>query len=256
MAGWCGCGVSCPALEGPGRPVRAENHQFSRQPTRLASPQFANSQRPAHRLEVCRPARLPRHTFLRLFLQFDSSLRELALHGARGGRGPACAGLLDLDFLDQAKRWFLAGAIYLTGFAATANLLVPTGTIMGERLAYLPSAGFCLLAALLWLRLENYQRRLAWAVLAIVAATLAARTVVRNRDWQDNFSPSGRRWAVPGSAKMHFALGSEYMNRGELRQPSWNCRPPSASTRTIPRPWSSAGSSNPSWSRSRGSRFF
>ena len=31
------------------------------------------------------------------------------------------------------------------GFAITANILMPTGTIMGERLAYLPSAGFCLL---------------------------------------------------------------------------------------------------------------
>jgi Tfp pilus assembly protein PilF len=89
---------------------------------------------------------------------------------------------------------------------------------MGERLAYLPSAGFCLLAALLWLRLENYQRRLAWAVLAVVVVALAARTVVRNQDWRDNFSlfSAGVR-AVPGSAKMHFALGGEYMNRGELQ---------------------------------------
>ena len=118
----------------------------------------------------------------------------------------------------KRNAWFLAGAIYLTGFAATANLIVPTGTIMGERLAYLPSAGFCLLAALLWLRLENYQRRLAWAVLAVVVVALAARTVVRNQDWRDNFSlfSAGVR-AVPGSAKMHFALGGEYMNRGELQ---------------------------------------
>ncbi len=46
--------------------------------------------------------------------------------------------------------WTLAGAIYFAGFATTANILVPTGTIMAERLAYLPSAGFCLLLALGW----------------------------------------------------------------------------------------------------------
>src|SRR5580693_645720 len=57
----------------------------------------------------------------------------------------------------QRREWVLAGAIYLAGFAVTANLLVPTGTIMAERLAYLPSAGFCLLVALLWIRLENHQ---------------------------------------------------------------------------------------------------
>jgi len=110
----------------------------------------------------------------------------------------------------KRSEWFLAGAIYLCGFAVTANLFVPTGTIMGERLAYLPSAGFCLLAALLWTRLEQRRQKLAWAVLAILVTTLAARTMVRNRDWRDNlrlFSAGVR--AEPESAKVHFALGGE-----------------------------------------------
>src|SRR5208337_2957594 len=112
--------------------------------------------------------------------------------------------------------WFLAGAIYLAGFAVTANILMPTGTIMGERLAYLPSAGFCLLAALLWMQLEKRQTRLAWPVLAIIVAALAMRTVVRNRDWRDNSSLfSAAVQAVPGSAKMHDALVGEYLLRGQ-----------------------------------------
>jgi len=120
-------------------------------------------------------------------------------------------------FWTQRKEWVLAGAIYLGGFAVTANLLVPTGTIMAERLAYLPSAGFCLLVALLWIRLENHHRRLAWAAFAILVAALAARTVVRNRDWRDNFSLfSAAVRAVPGSAKMHANLGGEYFYRGQL----------------------------------------
>src|SRR5208283_3263413 len=65
-------------------------------------------------------------------------------------------------------------------------------------------------------RLEKHQRKLAWAVLAIVVAALATRTVVRNQDWRDNFSLfSAGEQAVPRSAKMHFALGGEYMNRGQ-----------------------------------------
>jgi tetratricopeptide (TPR) repeat protein len=119
----------------------------------------------------------------------------------------------------QTKRreWFLAGAIYLGGFAATANLLVPTGTIMGERLAYLPSAGFCLLVALIWIRLERRERRLAWAMFGIIVAALATRTVIRNRDWRDNFTLfSADVRAVPGSAKMHANLGGVYLYRGQL----------------------------------------
>jgi tetratricopeptide (TPR) repeat protein len=117
----------------------------------------------------------------------------------------------------KQREWVLAGAIYLGGFAVTSNLLVPTGTIMAERLAYLPSAGFCLLVALLWIRLENHQRKLAWAVFGIVLAALGIRTMVRNRDWRDNFTLylAGVR-AVPESAKMHANLGGVYFYRDQL----------------------------------------
>ena len=106
----------------------------------------------------------------------------------------------------------LAGGIYLGGFAATANILMPTGTIMGERLAYLPSAGFCLLAALGWNWLRGKQRTIALAALTAVVAAFGMRTMVRNRDWQDNLNlySAGVR-VSPGSAKMHGNLGGEYM---------------------------------------------
>ena len=106
----------------------------------------------------------------------------------------------------------IAGGIYLGGFAITANLLMPTGTIMGERLAYLPSAGFCLLVALGWNWLRDRQRILALAALTAVVAAFGMRAMVRNRDWQDNLNlySAGVR-VSPGSAKMHGNLGGEYM---------------------------------------------
>ncbi|MGB9436055.1 MAG: tetratricopeptide repeat protein [Candidatus Acidiferrum sp.] len=117
----------------------------------------------------------------------------------------------------KRKEWFLAGAIYLAGFSITANVLVPTGTIMAERLAYLPSVGFCLFIALIWICLEERNRKVAWVVLSLIVLALATRTVVRNRDWHDNFRlfTAGVR-AVPGSAKMHAGLGEQYMERGQL----------------------------------------
>ncbi|HZP34650.1 MAG TPA: tetratricopeptide repeat protein [Candidatus Acidoferrales bacterium] len=111
----------------------------------------------------------------------------------------------------------LAGGIYLVAFAATTNILMPTGTIMGERLAYLPSAGFCLLAALAWHWLRGRQRIAALAALTTVVAALGMRTMVRNRDWRDDLSLfSSAVKAVPGSAKMHSNLGVQYMNDGRL----------------------------------------
>jgi tetratricopeptide (TPR) repeat protein len=113
--------------------------------------------------------------------------------------------------------WALAGAIYFAGFATTANLIVRTGTIMGERLAYLPSAGFCLLVALGWNRIRQKQQVAAWGLLAAVVLIFTVRTVVRNWDWRDSLAlySSGVR-AVPNDSKMHSNLAGQYLIRNRL----------------------------------------
>jgi hypothetical protein len=113
--------------------------------------------------------------------------------------------------------WALAGGIYFAGFAATANILTPTGTILGERLAYLPSAGFCLLVALGWNWLRQKKEILAWGLLGAVVLVFSVRTVIRNRDWKDEFAlySSGVR-AVPNDAKMHANLAGQYFLRNQL----------------------------------------
>ena len=111
----------------------------------------------------------------------------------------------------------LAGGIYFAGFAATANILTPTGTILGERLAYLPSAGVCLLVALGWNWLRQKKEILAWGLLGAVVLVFSVRTVIRNRDWKDEFAlySSGVR-AVPNDAKMHANLAGQYFLRNQL----------------------------------------
>jgi protein O-mannosyl-transferase len=95
--------------------------------------------------------------------------------------------------------------------------MMPTGTIMGERLAYLPCAGLCLLVALMWVRLENYDQKLALSVLAMMVLALGMRTVIRNQDWKDNFTLfSAAVRVVSESAKAHALLGQEYLRRGQL----------------------------------------
>ncbi|MGB2627459.1 MAG: tetratricopeptide repeat protein [Candidatus Acidiferrum sp.] len=112
--------------------------------------------------------------------------------------------------------WALAGTIYLVGFSVTSNVIIPSGTIMGERLAYLPSAGFCLIVAALWAVLEKRQSKVAWGVLSLVMLVFSVRTIVRNRDWYDNFTLfSATAKAVPQSAKAHAGLGGEYLRRDD-----------------------------------------
>jgi Tfp pilus assembly protein PilF len=84
---------------------------------------------------------------------------------------------------------------------------------MGERLAYLPSAGICLLVALCWAKLLEREKKIALAALVILVAALGARTLARNRDWRDNsiLAESMVRTA-PGSAKAHTKMGDMYLS--------------------------------------------
>jgi hypothetical protein len=101
--------------------------------------------------------------------------------------------------------------IWVVLFSPTANLLFPIGTLMGERLAYLPSAGLALVAATLLARSRRWQ-----AVLAAVAVLYGVRTVVRNRDWRnaDAFY-TALIHTSPESAKAHFFYGLLRAGRGD-----------------------------------------
>ena len=113
--------------------------------------------------------------------------------------------------------WALAGGIYVLGFATTANILIPTGTIMGERLAYLPSAGFCLLLALGWNWIRKKQETAAWVLLGVCVLALSVRSMVRNRDWKDGLSLySSAVRAVPNDSKMHANLAGQYFLRKQF----------------------------------------
>ena len=94
-------------------------------------------------------------------------------------------------------------------FSIVSNLVVLIGTVMGERLLYLPSAGFCLLLAVA-IATVGHGTRLPAILTALVVALYAARTVERNGVWRDG--PTFFRALVadaPRSARSHRELGLE-----------------------------------------------
>lgn len=110
---------------------------------------------------------------------------------------------------------FAIGLTTLT-FIPVSNLIMPIGTIMGERLFYLPSAGLCWLAGMATLTLLPQRSwEASWnhlilpgSVGLLIMAALFVRTVHRNEDWKSNqtlFQSAAR--VVPNSAKVHAALG-------------------------------------------------
>ena len=117
----------------------------------------------------------------------------------------------------RRRAWALAGVLYLGGFAVTSNLIVSTGTIMGERLAYLPSAGFCLLVALVWMWIDGRSRLVSVTLALAVLGLFSVRTVLRNRDWRNELTLySAEVKVAPESARAHGLLGQEYLRLGRL----------------------------------------
>jgi tetratricopeptide (TPR) repeat protein len=120
--------------------------------------------------------------------------------------------------------------------ALTCNLVVFIGTLLAERLLYLPSAGVCLLAAMLFATAgEGHSRRAqgaAWkaktsgaariasaAVIALAFAAGSFRTVARLGDWRDDFSLYASAARVsPHSTRIRYNLGNAWLKRGQFRE--------------------------------------
>ncbi len=148
----------------------------------------------------------------------SSPLHPLAIGSALIHLALALAGL----YLASRRR--LSGVailVYLGALFPVANLAFSVGTVMGERLLYLPSAGLCLLVPALFAEIprtrdDSTLRRGAAVLLGIVLALYAARAITRSADWKDQhtlFSVTVR--TSPESAKAHYNLGVVEEERGD-----------------------------------------
>jgi tetratricopeptide (TPR) repeat protein len=124
-------------------------------------------------------------------------------------------------------------AFVALALAPVSNLLVPIGTILAERLLYLPSVGACLLAGALvsWSAARAPGASgapggsqapavtasiVASVPLVAVVGLLGARSIVRLLDWRDDRSIFASAIAVtPGSARAQFNYGSASEDAGD-----------------------------------------
>jgi tetratricopeptide (TPR) repeat protein len=120
----------------------------------------------------------------------------------------------------RVRRRAPAAGLGLLWFAITvavaANVLVPTGVLLAERLLYLPSVGAALALGAGWTLLPEGRWR--WPVTAAILAMLAARSLERIPVWRDNerFFETMERDA-PRSYRTRWMKGSRAFARGDVR---------------------------------------
>jgi tetratricopeptide (TPR) repeat protein len=153
------------------------------------------------------------------------SIRPLGGHDLLAWAGAA----LVVALVASALWRFREGSIPSFGFLflgvaalPASNLLFPTGTIFAERLAYLPSAGLCLIAAA-WIvnGFETFAAlpRARLAVLAAAVVALGARTIVRNAVWASDEALFTNMVRVsPASAKAHYDFAYMSAETGKPRR--------------------------------------
>jgi hypothetical protein len=114
------------------------------------------------------------------------------------------------------KAAFFGAGLALVALLPASNLVIPIGTIMAERLLYLPAVGFsiCLTLALYSLCRRVRAGEQAPLVLGLlIVAAFGARTWVRNKDWRDDFTFwSAAVQTSPRSFKSHTFLAGQMMS--------------------------------------------
>ena len=153
-------------------------------------------------------------TVLPVWLSADYSYKQIPLvMSLDDGRAWAGLGLVAAAGLAAWRYRQLRPAVlvYAILFSATANVLFPIGTMMGERLAYTPGIGLALLLAMPLARMRQWK-----AVLIAVALLYGGRTVVRNLDWRNPEVFYTRLLDTsPASAKSHYFYGILLSSRGD-----------------------------------------
>ena len=87
-------------------------------------------------------------------------------------------------------------AFYIITLSIVSNIVFPVGTNMAERFVFMPSAGFCLVIAVLLYRLIQSKGKanaasnmmLPLGIVGIVLVLFFAKTMDRNPAWKDNYT--------------------------------------------------------------------
>jgi protein O-mannosyl-transferase len=155
-------------------------------------------------------------TFWPMKLSSDYSYSEISLaHGSREDwvcwLAVACALTLTVILWNRSRLAFFFVVFAFLNLLPASNLLFPIGTIMAERLLYLPLVG---LVAAMVLALDT--RRPAFFIgVGVIATGFAIRTWMRNLDWTDDKTMAlASVQTSPRSFKPHLLLA------GALLEPS------------------------------------
>jgi tetratricopeptide (TPR) repeat protein len=120
--------------------------------------------------------------------------------------------VMGLLFAKGKSIWSFGILYFYITIALVSNIFFLIGATMAERFLYIPSLGFCLIAAS---AIEMAVRKFGWngkihaTIVAGVLVLYSGMTITRNADWRDNLSLFSRDIKYsPNSASLNASLGN------------------------------------------------
>jgi protein O-mannosyl-transferase len=105
---------------------------------------------------------------------------------------------------------------YLITMAMVSNILTLIGATFAVRFLYVPSLAFCF--ALVFMGNKYLSQKVLIAAASFIFILYSIKTIARNADWKDNFTLfKADVKAAPGSARVHYNYGTEYMNNFAMK---------------------------------------
>jgi tetratricopeptide (TPR) repeat protein len=108
--------------------------------------------------------------------------------------------------------------LYLLPLSIVSNLVFPIGTNMGERFAFMPSLGFCVVAAILLVNLFTKNKNIALAISGLAVVLFSVKTITRNPVWASNeklFFTDAK--TSINSAKLQNACGGALFDKARMQ---------------------------------------
>jgi tetratricopeptide (TPR) repeat protein len=122
--------------------------------------------------------------------------------------------------------------VYLVTMGICSNIFTLIGTSFAERLLFLPSVGFCLLAGVAISKLAailfpadqatvgvnefTTRNKIAWLTAIVILSLFAIKTVTRSAEWKDEWTLiSADVKRSPNSARMRYSHGIALRDRGK-----------------------------------------
>tara|TARA_Y100001960_G_C14739503_1_gene862171 strand:+ start:424 stop:2169 length:1746 start_codon:yes stop_codon:yes gene_type:complete len=128
-------------------------------------------------------------------------------------------------YVSTPRVWMFTVLWMGISFSVVSNAVVPIGTIMAERLVYLPSVGFALLVGSALrhnvLGCDHQPIRKCWLLTLVITLIVSGLLLSarRNEVWKDNFTLfSATIASYPENAKARNGLGTEFKKRGKKLQ--------------------------------------